>query len=917
MHHRPLQEMSNTITIYEPRTAPIRGMASAKVASMIPPGSGVFSLIQNMRWGDTGVLTVKSGTVVMKDTGGTPIQIMSGATVRGYATVTMNGQLQHCFTSFKYADSGGNKTSVFWTTNHSTYTDITPSTGKHGDTRLGCDTSGNDYETSFQAVTDRYTGRDCLIIQNGFDNPRVWDISSQRTAIHRTITPPTRSNNWGATLEWRSYFVVNSHLNITYSSAPSNFSLADSDGVNVGNNAIRLHQATGAPSGIAYADISAAINNNGSLATQLDATDCRQLILVIRPVSGEIAVSHFLQNFQIWIRANGNDHLLVDPSQTFKDAVVVPADLSTRTYVIACSLDDVPDADLPHVTRVQLEAISGAVAPAAAYDLDILCIAASGQIPGNVSYAISYYNSDARSESYEQVLATKTRQIETMGSKNLAHLAIPDSELLYYQAQVRFQNSTAAEMQRGTDYVRVYRKQLSTNIENSEQDYTHVFQVDFARYNDPNPTGGWQFTQGTQALYLRSSHDNVAPGDRTLWLTSPGSFQQPIPISRCMAFTGNRLLCGARSDSQDAFPRVCASGASMPFRFSSLPFDPDNLAAPFEQEITGENLQAFATFSTSSLGMNAVLVFTSQSVWTLNLMAVGTPNLLSRELSVGTSSPFSISERHGRIYFVDTDRQVRLLADDNYVMQDPTGLMPATGEMPAPLSRGIVDDILKSIPTSRTRSIKGIWYADRYYLFYTPNGGTTNTQCLVFSEHANAWESNDLFPTGSELPSPMSIEGAIAWRPATATYAIFGEPRLHVLSADGYIYRLEVPGVAFQPGAAWANADIPIALNTGELHEAMWSGLHVKGLGLLADDQNARSLTGTVSYKPTGGSSSFTLSLDTPTNPYQWTIQRTQSAAANGIAAAVSFAGNVKGETKFYALKMEVEPREMLAPNAS
>jgi hypothetical protein len=213
--------------------------------------------------------------------------------------------------------------------------------------------------------------------------------------------------------------------------------------------------------------------------------------------------------------------------------------------------------------------------------------------------------------------------------------------------------------------------------------------------------------------------------------------------------------------------------------------------------------------------------------------------------------------------------------------------------------------------------MKGIWFGDRYYLFYTPVNGTSNTECLVFSEHANAWESNDVFPTGVELPSPMSIEGAIAWRPATGTYAVFGEPRLHVLSAEGYVYRLEVPGVAFQPGAAWANTDIPIALTTGELHEAMWSGLHVKGLGLLADDQNGRSITGTVSYKPTSHSSSFALSLDTPTNPYQWTIQRMQSSATNGIAASVSFSGNAKGETKFYALKMEVEPREMLAPTSS
>ena len=903
----------------------MRAMASAKVAAMIPPGSGIFSLIQNMRWGDTGVLTVKSGTVVQK-LGGDPVQVTNSGTIRSFANLTVGGQPQYSFTSFKYHDPSPldplhprDLTDVYWTSNHQVYNLMTSATGKGGDTRLASELDTlHDYETSYQVVNDRFTGHDCVIIQNGFDVPRVWDTSYQRMAKHQPIHPPSRSNEWGATLEWRSYFIVNDYHYTTYSGSPTNFSLDDSDGATVGNNAIRLHQTTSDPSGSASVVIDHAVNNIDNPAGVLDGTNCRQLALVIKPVSGEVAVSHFLQNFKISIEAGGNPYVLVDPSTTFQQAVVVPADLNNRVYVVACSLDGVVEADLSSITTLTIEAIDNAIHPTHAYDLDILCVAATGSVPGNASYALTYFNFDSRSESYEQTLATKTKQIQSMGSRYLSQLTIPDSELLYYQTEVYFQNPTDEEMQSGTDYIRVYRKQLSVDPAKSEPEYTHVASVDIARYNDPDLGSGWKFTQGKHALEIRSTKDNVAPEDRTLWLTSPGAFQQPIPVARCMTFAGNRLICGARAEVQDSFPRVCASAAGMPFRFSSLPFDTENIAAPFEQEVSSENLQAFSVASSSSLGTNAVFVFTDQAVWMLNLMAVGTPNLLSREMSVGTGSPFSIAERHGRIYFLDTDRQVRLIAGDNYAMQDPTGLVPSSGEMPAPLSRGIVDDVLKAIPAERTRAILGRWFNNRYYLFYTPASGTTNTRCLVFSEHANAWESNDLFPTyDPDTDSNMSVEGAMSWRTTTSAYAVHTEPRLIVISSNAFVYQVEVPGVAFQQDADWSNTDIPIALNTGDAHEALWSGLHVKGLGLLADDQNNRSLTGTITYKPTGGTSDFHLSLAAPVNPYQWTVQRTQSAGANGIAATVSFHGSAKGESKFYAFKMEVEPREMMAPTSS
>jgi hypothetical protein len=892
------------ITIYEPQTAPIRGLASAKIASMIPPGSGFFSMIQNMRWGDNGVLTTKSGASLLT-TNLSAIFAPNTGKPRGCVTLPVGTDLSYAFASFKRSIDG--ETAVYYANDMATWTELTAATGTHNDTRFS---NHNDYETTFQIVYDRYTQKHYIVMQNGYDYPRVAVYNTAGSAaIHEPINPPTRSNNWGAMLTWASYFKVRDYTNVSYSGTPTNYSIDNTTTTTLGINAIRLNHTAATPSGATTITISAANNFLTGAESVLKAADSRQLILVIRPFNGDAGVSHFLQNFKISVKGTGATiYPLVDPTNTSRQATVVPVDLSSRTYVVACALDDVAALDADSITQVIIEPASNATAPSA-YQLDILTIAASGNVPGNVSYAITYLNHDSRAESYEQVLATRTERIQANGAKDLTGLRMPNSELLYYQTWVNFQNTTDAECAKGVDFVRVYRKQLSSDPNVSEQDFTLCGEAHMSQY----VSGAWQFTQSTSALQLRATPDNLAPEDRTLWLTSPGAFQQPIPIARCMAQAGNRLVCGARvSQAVDSFPRLAASGVSMPFRFSSLSFDENNLAAPFEQEVTGENLQGFAVAAGSGFGTNVVIVFTDQAVWVLNLMAVGTPTLLSREMSVGTDSPFTIVERHGRVYFMDSDRQVRLIASDSYV-QAPTDSMPgAVGEMPIALSRGLVDDLLRAIPNDRVRAARALWFNDRFYLFYSrPDNGlpgdlgdSYNSQCLVFSEHANAWESRDTFDS-------MQIECPISRRTTATSYGSTTLPKMFAISLDDNVYQLEVPGVKLD----FLTDPIPVEIKTGDLHQSMWSGMHVKGLGLLADDQNSRTLTGTVTYKPTSLSSSFTLSLDS-TNPYQWSIQRTQSAAANGIAASVDFAGSIKGENRIYALKMEVEPREMLAPNA-
>lgn len=862
--------MAEFVTVYEPMTHPIRGMASAKVGAMIPPGAGYFSLIQNFRWAESGVLAVRSGV-----TSALSGVIQAGSEPRGMASLPFFSYPNFLFASFKDA---GNKTSVYYSTSAITWTNMTPSSGKHGDTRLSADDSGNDYETAFQVVHDRYTGRDCVIIQNGFDDPRVWD--SGTTAIHRTITPPTRSNTWGATLGWRSFFTVSDETSTSYSGSPSHFTLADNGAT--GSNAVRVSQTTTAPSGSAAVTFSAAVNDNVD-ASVLDGTDCRQLAIVVRPAAGDHAIDHFKRNFRVNVKGVGSTvYNLYDPSSQIRQMTLVPADLASKTWVMAFSLDDVEPADLATLTRLEIEAISSATAPSAAYDLDLLCIAATGSVPGGASYAVSYFNKNSRSESYEQVLATNTDQIQGLGSRDLDHLCIPNSELLFYQTHVRFQNTTVAERDRGTDYLRVYRKQLGEEL------FTHVLSVDISTYTG----GAWVFGQGSTELQLRATLDNRAPEDRDLWLTSPGAYIQPIPVSRTMALANNRLLCGARTSSDlDAFHRVSASAASMPFRFSSRPFDPNDLSAPFEERLPAENVQAFSVGSASMLGSNSVYAFTDQSVWLLNMSAVSTPALLSRVASVGTRSPFSVVERRGRVYFLDSDFQVQLL----------------DGDQVRCLSRGLVDDRLAGIPSDRCRRVQGLWFNNRYFLFYTPVGGDVNSRALVFSETASAWEGDDLYP------SPISVEFPVTWARLGNTYGSVSERRLIVLSSDAKTYRLETPGVGLDNGGA-----IDVQLTTGDLHQGMSEGMTVRGLGILCDNQNGRALTAVVSYKPDEGSASFSVSLD-GAGAYRWGVERSPTAVVDpmrGVAAGLDYTGGLQGEKRIYALRMEVEPREAMAPVA-
>lgn len=919
--------MSQFHTIYEPSTAPIRGLASSKIASLIPPGSGAYAMIQNLRWGDNGVLTVKSGGTKSTPTIDLDAIDATGVVPRGFTNIPIGINPTFSFAGFK--GKTNNKTGVFFTTNMATWTELTYHQGKHGDTRLLADGS-DDYETTFQVVYDRLDKSYCIVMQNGYDFPRVTNAFAKGGAAkHEPIVPPTRSNNWGATLTWKSYVIVNDFNNITFDNSGDQFDLINSDTAVVGNNTIRWrHDNTDVPTGSATINFLQCNNDlnppTGSGAIQLDASDCRQLAIVIKPHEGEAGVSHFLQNYKISVKAGSSPaRTIIDPLNTAKGATVVPADLSSRTYVVAGSLDDVPEAELSLIDQIVIEPTESAIKSPKDYKLDILCIAATGNIPGNVSYAITYCNHDSKAESYEQVLATRPERIQALGTVNLNNLRLPNAELLYYKTWISFQNTTETEMKKGVDRLRIYRKQHSSDPNADERSFTYVGEAAVAQYvnlsPDPDdpfdtdaPDGAWDFTQGTDELELRGTPDNLAPEDRKLWLTSPGAFQETIPISRCMAQAGNRLVCGARiSQAGDAFPRLCASGAGMPFRFSSLSFDQDDISAPFEQEVTGENVQGFAVAAGASLGTNVVYVFTDQAVWMLNLMAVGTPTLLSREMSVGTDAPFTIAERHGRVYFLDTDRQVRLIAGDHYVPQGAVDPQGASGEMPISLSRGVVDDLLRAIPDERVRNARGLWFNNRYYLFYSrPSMGgdtanTYNSQCLVFSEHANAWESRDVFD------SSMQVECPLSWRKLSTGYLAMSLPKLKALTLDNKVLELEQPGQPLHPGAT----PISIVLQTGDLHNSLWSGLHVKGMGLVADDQNGKTLTGEVTYKPTSAASSFSMSLDS-TNPYQWSIQRSQSGAANGIAASVEFSGDVLGEKRLLALKMEVEPREMLAPKA-
>jgi len=162
----------------------IKGFKSFPAASSLTPDYA--ALLGNTRLGNQGV-QARNGNASVSTS-------LSGI-VRGVYSCSFNG----ASTIFAATWDGSTHISIYSSTDEgATWTNISPTSGKYGDTRLtGSASSGPVY---FSVVTDNDisgTNRDMLIIENGTDTPRIYgynEVSAITVTMSEAIQPPAVPN---------------------------------------------------------------------------------------------------------------------------------------------------------------------------------------------------------------------------------------------------------------------------------------------------------------------------------------------------------------------------------------------------------------------------------------------------------------------------------------------------------------------------------------------------------------------------------------------------------------------------------------------------------------------------------------------------------------------------------------------------
>lgn len=906
------------VPIYDPAVAPMKGLASYKASSQKPIGSGYFQDINGFRWGDNEILTVRNGsaTITANPIGfnwrgawvsatsyvsgdsvssgglyyacflatsgttapGSDATHWSLITVRSFHALTFKGDAGYMALSLKT----NSKTSVFLSNTPGTWgASITPNSNQWGDTRLSADVSGNDYPTSYAVVNDLRTGLDCLVVQNGYDFPRVYD--GVQTAIHMEVVPPPLNTGWGVRPIANQFLKINDVSTYTVLDLGVDWSLS-AGGVGAGHNYLHIGYAatsgfTGAGEVLFISPGSLTVFNGPQLAKQVIIT------VVGRGANPSVAAQDFQNLFQVKVHGvqSGTNKTLYDPSQASRFGsygfAAVDGGSTSDGFPIQHLIYSVDPLSLgtPDISfdQISFTPIAGVTVDDTS-SLDIVGIVLGGMVAGATEFAVDYYNSASRSSSPQIILPTKPQRLQDQGMRqSLAQLVWPASDLMALQMQLDVAPIDQGQMNTGVDACSVYAKATG------ETDYFYYGQFQIAGWSG----SAWVGTTPNSSTGLLTSSVNLDITLRDLRINAPGAFQAPIPIGRAMTLgTGGRLIVGGRSLTQDSFPRVCESRSTFPFRFSFTPNLADQSTA-FEDSVNGENIVGFIAAAASFYAAATTYMFTDKAVWIVDPLYTGTQWFIRRVGSFGCGASGSLIENRGRIYFLDTNIQVRLI----------------DGAQDSPISLGWINDKLVSIPVSRLGSVVGAWYNFRYYMARSIPAGTTNTKVIIYSENATHWESDDVLPTG------VTAEGMLVHHPSTVAangaYNVVGPGVLLMLGSDARIYQYET-GVDDV-----GQSGVSVSLLTGDTQNFAGS-LTFRRISVLADGVNGQ-WTWTREYDPKGGSSVSLMNL-VNTNPQNWLYDKTPVLTGEGLGVAgrIRGAGTFPGGTQHFSIRVELEARD-------
>lgn len=572
-------------------------------------------------------------------------------------------------------------------------------------------------------------------------------------------------------------------------------------------------KAVGIAAGTTNANASVTVGSGSSVAV---TTGGRQLLL---------GIDTSYQMLWDKIKVECASNVLWDPSSpsTSSHPIPIPLDSSNKTLWVF---------QYPQVTAAG--AISGELkftwvgaaneAPSADVTADIFLVAMTYGTDAHADWSIAatLANTTTLIESPGVIYSQyATQRISDLGGPILNGLKLPRSPILKAMFYAKIKNPSITERDAGVDAVNFYYKPPGAKR------YRYWDQRTISSVSGST----WTLDASSSAYQIRDLR--AAPFSDFYSLPEiylPDAYHIPPPASKCLLFANDRLFAGGASGSKS---NLFISEYRNPYRmrsFTAYEQGQVDADAPITTSVGPGTFQAIVPMASSTLGADTIFLFLDDGVFVTGGNISSQLQQVSRVSEFGTISPDSIRVLNGQVFYLDTEMQLRVMR----------------GGRIDSITKDLVDDLLAAIPTARRDNVTSAVFGDRYYIFFSESGGTTNTIGLVYESIAGTWVK--------DVP-PKTIEGLMSWNNGTGKRLIAFA--LDSTTLKAYEYDLD------SQSQDLGTTNITATLTTREIttpDSEKWF-VFLRN-GILCDDITSGTASYTRSYKPIGASGTSSTSVD-------------------------------------------------------
>jgi hypothetical protein len=708
-------------TIYRP------GMPIRMVSALDPTSlkEGEFSLLQNVR-PDNDVITARYPTTLFGTTATTFSPSIAGCSARGVWSGNLNGT-QYVVTAWY----DGAAVRLYSSTNGYTFTEVTATSSAYGLSGAGTPSRFPDSgrNCQFQSVTNigpAGVSTDYLVIQNGTADPIIYSataIHSASTFPIQSVSAPTYYESIAPQATVAGFWNLSSWTltSVVTGGGPA---VTPNDGAYILNYSSSL----ASPGTVTL--------TTPSSSDYLSTAGASQVCLLIAYEAGfdtylagmALSVYDATPGGAGWTAifdpatdiGSSTAGLGSAPAEVGLDPVLLYGTAAVLAYTSPAFASANSGAGM-QITAIKFTVPAGVTAPSTTGGVAIFGVYSGGSFPASSALAVSYQNSATLTESPSVILlpATGAPNFSSIGVPNILSVftgSLPLDPSLNYN--LNLSAVASSQFASGVDTLNLYVSEPGSTT------FGYLSSTSIASYS-----GSWSASAATSVVAGQSSaRTSVIPGGNPVdTYTAPDAYITNMPSGTCVTGGSGRTFVGVRS-------QYWFSEYLFPFRYR-LVLDIENgvVRASSGGYVTLPNTETCAQWAVAgaaALGTSNLFLFTDKSIYNIqgpDGLSLSQPSLLA---SIGCSAPDSVALYRDSIFFVDDNYQITKFSygqSQFYFYQNVNSY-----QLLQPISKRVVDDQTRAIPPARLASAVGCAVYDRYYLGYTPAGGSTNSLMLVF-----------------------------------------------------------------------------------------------------------------------------------------------------------------------------------------